>query len=76
MEEYGTRYEPYLLRAVNRCLTYDPSTRFNNVDDFAAALLDGSNWDTLRDYELEVMGYDRFKASARESQQELALAVA
>ena len=76
LDEYGDRYEPHLLQAVNRCLTYDPSTRFDNVDDFATALLNGSKWASLRDYELEIMGYDRFKESTRESQHELAVAVA
>lgn len=76
LDEYGDRYDPHLLQAVNRCLTYDPSTRFDNVDDFAAALLADSKWESLRDYELEVMGYDRFKESTRESQHELAVAVA
>ncbi len=76
LEKYSTSYEPYLLHAVNRCLAYDPNTRFDNVDEFAAALLDGSNWDSLQDYELDVMNYDRFKESTRESQHSLALAVA
>lgn len=76
LEKYSTSYEPYLLYAVNRCLAYDPNTRFDNVDEFAAALLDGSNWDSLQDYELDVMNYDRFKESTRESQHSLTLAVA
>ncbi len=61
---------------MNRCLTYDPATRFDNVDNFAVALLEGSRWKSLRDYEMEVMKYDRFKEATRESQRNLAQAVA
>lgn len=74
--QYKDRYEPHLLQAVNRCLTYDPDTRFDNVDEFAAALLNGSKWKSLRDYEMQVMRYDRFMEAARESQRDLSQAVA
>ncbi len=76
LEQYSGKYEPHLLQAVNRCLTYDPATRFDNVDNFAAALLDNSRWETLRDYEMDVMKYDRFLETTRDSQRDLALAVA
>jgi len=76
LEKYSSAYESHLIQAVNRCLTYDPSTRFDNVDEFAEALLDGSKWKTLRDYEMDVMKYDRFLESTRNSQRDLAQAVA
>ncbi len=76
LNKYSAHYEPHLLQAVNRCLTYDPSTRYDNVDEFAAALLDGSKWESLRDYEMDAMKYDRFLEATRESQRDLAQAVA
>ncbi len=76
LEKFSGAYQPHLIQAVNRCLTYDPSTRFDNVDEFAAALLDGSKWKTLRDYEMNVMKYDRFLESTRDSQRDLSQAVA
>ncbi len=76
LEKYRDQYEPHLLQAINRCLTYDPSNRFDNVDEFAAALLDGSKWENLRDYEMDVLEYDRFLKATRESQRDLAQAVA
>jgi serine/threonine protein kinase len=76
LKKYSDRYEPHLLQAVNRSLTYDPATRYDNVDEFAAALLAGSKWKSLREYETDVMKYDRFMESARDSQRDLAQAVA
>ena len=76
LEKYRGKYESHLLQAVNRCLTYDPESRFDSVDSFAAALLEGSRWSTLHEYEMDVMKYDRFLESTRDSQRNLALAVA
>ncbi len=73
--KYSAQYEPHLLQAINRCLTYDPSTRFDSVDEFAGALLNGSKWESLRDYEMDLMQYDRFLKSTRDSQRDLAQAV-
>jgi len=76
IDKHQDRYKPHLLRAINRSLAYDAGNRFDSVDEFAAALLKGSQWETLRDYEMDVMGYDRFEPATRESQHNLAEAVA
>ena len=76
IDRYGDRYEHHLLHAVNRSLAYDASNRYDSVDELAAALLQGSEWDSLRDYEMKIMKYDRFESSTRESQHNLATAVA
>jgi serine/threonine protein kinase len=38
----SAHYHPALISAVNRCLSHDETARFDNVDDFAAAILSGS----------------------------------
>lgn len=73
---YGDTYAHHLLHAINRALTYNASDRYESVDEFAAALLNGSQWDSLRDYEMQVMKYDRFAPDTREAQHNLTKAVA
>lgn len=76
IQRYGDAYAHHLIHAINRSLAYDASNRYDSVDEFAAALLEGSKWSSLRDYERQVMKYDRFEISTRESQQNLVAAVA
>lgn len=75
LDTYSKKYEPYLLQAVNRCLAYDASNRYDNVDDFAKALLEGSPWDDLLDYELKVMNFDRFNEDTLKAQETLRFAL-
>ncbi len=74
--KFGKHYDYELISAVNRALSYTAENRYDNVDDFAKALLAGSQWKSLRDYEVQAMNYDRFELSARQSQSDLAASVA
>jgi len=64
---YAGHYKPSLISAVNRCLSHKESDRFDNIDEFAAAMLVDSKWETLAEYEKDVMGYDRFAATTLHS---------
>ncbi len=63
IDRYGANYYPTLLRAINRALKFEPSKRFDSADEFAVALLEGTKWISLLDYEIDVMAYDRFESS-------------
>ena len=71
IERYGANYRPTLLRAINRGLKLKPSERFGSADEFAAALLEGSKWISLLDYEIDVMAYDRFESSIKHAQEDI-----
>ena len=73
---YKHLYSENLIDAVNRALSYDLESRYDNVDSFAEHLLAGSKWKTLREYELDAMQQDRFAEDTRQAQNELAAAVA
>ncbi len=60
IDKYSDQYTPQMLNAINQALVHDYGKRFQTVDSFARELLTDSNWDTLMEYELQVMGYDRF----------------
>ena len=62
IERYSNACCPKLMNAINQALLYDVSKRYQSIDEFAAALLDGSEWATLVEYEADVMAYDRFAA--------------
>lgn len=57
--KYGRGYSSATLEAINRALSYEASMRFSSVDHFTEALLGGSDWLSLQDYETREMGYDR-----------------
>lgn len=71
IKRHKKAYHVALLRTINRALSYDGSTRFDSIDEFAAALLDGSKWSSLTEYETQVMGYDRFASSTKQSRDDL-----
>lgn len=68
---YSAHYHPALINAVNRCLSHDESERFDNVDDFAAAILSGSKWESLAQYEKECLNYDRETPATKQLLSEL-----
>ena len=72
VECYSDEYSTALLHAVNRALSYEISERFDSVDEFAAALLNGSRWASLSEYEAGVMAYDRNAQAVKRAQKELA----
>jgi len=55
----NSRYTSNLLEAINQALSYDATTRFASIDDFSLAFLSGSQWASLREYELLEMNFDR-----------------
>lgn len=59
IKRYEMLYSPAMLKSVNRALSLESSERYVSIDDFAAALLEGSDWSSLQEYELDVMHYDR-----------------
>ncbi len=71
VERYRDDYPAGLIHTINRALSYEISERFQSIDGFAAALLDGSPWSSLADYERKVMGYDRSACSVRQIQDQL-----
>jgi len=71
-----TRYHPSFIHAINSSLSFEETERFDTVDSFVAALLIGTKWLTLIEYEKEVLGYDRFEASSKQSVYVLAQYVA
>ncbi len=73
---FGTRYDLSMLEAINQALAYDPADRYLTIDDFAEAMLQGTEWSNLREYELQVMNYDRAVQSTRDSQDEVLRLVA
>ena len=73
---WGGLYDVNFLKAVNRAMMFDPADRYPSIDDFAEALLQGALWSSLREYELQEMGYDRAVQSTRESQDEVLRLVA
>ncbi|MEE9448155.1 MAG: serine/threonine-protein kinase [Arenicellales bacterium] len=76
IKQFSKDYTPDMLVAINTALSFDATTRHDNADAFAQDMLKDSPWETLRDYELKVMGFDRFEKSSTDSQQALASAVA
>lgn len=73
---FESRFEPGLLKAINKSLSFDPADRYLAVDDFAEAMLEKTGWSDLRDYELNVMGYDRYVQATRDSRDEVLRLVA
>ncbi len=71
-----TCYHPSFIHAINSSLSFEETERFDTVDSFVAALLIGTKWLTLIEYEKEVLGYDRFEASSKQSVDVLAQYVA
>ena len=71
LNDFRDRYHVELLETINRSLSHDASERFDNIDEFASALLQGSKWSTLREYEISVMGYNRHSDRIRHSQEDL-----
>ncbi len=71
LKQHQDEYHLSLLETVNRALSHDAAARFENIDDFAVALLKGSDWADLEDYETKVMGYDRSASSTKKSRDEL-----
>ncbi|MCP4008140.1 MAG: serine/threonine protein kinase [Proteobacteria bacterium] len=71
IDRYGANYHLTLLRAINRALKFEPSERFDSADEFALALLEGSKWINLLDYEVDVMAYNRFDSSIKHAEEEL-----
>ena len=57
--KYGRAYSSAALEAINRALSYEASTRFISIDHFTEALLGGSEWLSLQDYETREMSFDR-----------------
>ena len=72
IERYSNACCPKMMAAINQALLYDVSKRFQSIDEFAAALLQGSEWSTLAEYEADVMAYDRFDDSIKNAQDQLA----
>lgn len=72
IERYSNTCCPNLMNAINQALVYDVSKRFQSIDEFAAALLKGSEWATLVEYEADFMAYDRFDNSIKHAQDQLA----
>ncbi len=72
VERYLNSCCPKMMNAVNQALLYDESKRFQSIDEFAAALLEGSEWSTLIEYEADVMAYDRFDNSMKHAHSQLA----
>ena len=72
IDTYRSRYHPALLEAINSSLSIHETERFACIDDFAEAMLKGSPWDSLPEYEREVMRYDRNERVTLQSQEELA----
>ena len=72
IDTYRTRYHPALLEAINCSLSVHETERYACIDDFAEAMLKGSPWCSLPEYEREVMHYDRDELLTRQSQEELA----
>lgn len=62
--KYGRAYSSATLESINRALSYEESTRFLDIDHFAEALLKGSEWYSLQDFEIREMGFDRSESSA------------
>jgi serine/threonine protein kinase len=72
IERYSNTCCPKMMNAINQALLYDVSKRFQSIDEFAAALLQGSDWSTLVEFEADVMAYDRFDNSIKSAQDQLA----
>ena len=60
VDKYGTFYQSSLIKAINRSLSSATGDRYQTIDEFAAALLEDTEWATLLEYEASVMAYDRF----------------
>lgn len=76
VDTLSNNYHRSLLETINRSLSHNASDRYSRIDEFAAALLDGSKWSSLLEYEINVMGYDRTAPSIKHSQEELLRSVA
>lgn len=59
IRRYAKDYNATFLRTINRSLLHNSSERFDSIDEFAAALLEGSKWASLVEYERDVMGFER-----------------
>ncbi len=70
IDDNGANYHLTLLRTINRALKFEPSERFDSADEFALALLEGSKWINLPDYEADVMAYNRPGSSIKHAEEE------
>ncbi len=64
IERLSKSYPLPMLHAINQGLSYDAATRFDSIDSFADALLEGSEWPSLVEYESKEMLFDRCDTAA------------
>ncbi len=62
VSKHSKHYPETLVRAINQSLQLIQAKRFFEVDDFANAILAGSEWKSLEEYETKILKVDRHRS--------------